>query len=380
MLVLQVTCPQVRHPESLQQMKQLCGSPHLSSQLAVSCADLNHNTWCYGVRGNGGLVGCSNSRLASNGKVRTNGKIGSNYRLHSNGKSRSNGRLGSNGQVGSNGRLPSNGKIPGNMRMGSRRKLQSNGKIRSNGKLGSNGSLVGGRVGSLECQMSCCTEGCGEVQANHVSPSFKSPNRWDTRLTTSVPSQRAPLCQSFTTETMISMDSSSSSSSGEEEDEERREWKEDTLEQRVRTPRLVRTSVFSSQTDLPTYLQGEVSLAHLPREKGKEEEEEGKEDGKEEEEGCMLMEYRRNGITMGKEEFYAEAVWVTDSDSDRFSDGEYCDMDMEKGNATEAAWTVVTIFLVFFFCMAFILTWTMFVLGDYQVSVHLSNPSSPPGP
>ena len=60
---------------------------------------------------------------------------------------------------------------------------------------------------------------------------------------------------------------------------------------------------------------------------------------------------------------------VTDSDSDKFSDGEYLDDDIEKGNAVMAAVTVVIIFLVFFLCMAIMLTWTLLVLGDHQVRV-----------
>ena len=58
---------------------------------------------------------------------------------------------------------------------------------------------------------------------------------------------------------------------------------------------------------------------------------------------------------------------VTDSDSDKFSDGEYLDDDIEKGNAVMAAVTVVVIFLIFFLCMAIMLTWTLLVLGDHQV-------------
>ena len=61
------------------------------------------------------------------------------------------------------------------------------------------------------------------------------------------------------------------------------------------------------------------------------------------------------------------AVQVTDSDSDKFSDGEYLDDDIEKGNAVMAAVTVVVIFLIFFLCMAIMLTWTLLVLGDHQV-------------
>ena len=60
-------------------------------------------------------------------------------------------------------------------------------------------------------------------------------------------------------------------------------------------------------------------------------------------------------------------VQVTDSDSDKFSDGEYLDDDIEKGNAVMAAVTVVVIFLIFFLCMAIMLTWTLLVLGDHQV-------------
>ena len=62
------------------------------------------------------------------------------------------------------------------------------------------------------------------------------------------------------------------------------------------------------------------------------------------------------------------AVQVTDSDSDKFSDGEYLDDDIEKGNAVMAAVTVVVIFLIFFLCMAIMLTWTLLVLGDHQVT------------
>ena len=62
-----------------------------------------------------------------------------------------------------------------------------------------------------------------------------------------------------------------------------------------------------------------------------------------------------------------DVVQVTDSDSDKFSDGEYLDDDIEKGNAVMAAVTVVIIFLVFFLCMAIMLTWTLLVLGDHQV-------------
>ena len=61
-------------------------------------------------------------------------------------------------------------------------------------------------------------------------------------------------------------------------------------------------------------------------------------------------------------------VQVTDSDSDKFSDGEYLDDDIEKGNAVMAAVTVVVIFLIFFLCMAIMLTWTLLVLGDHQVT------------
>ena len=109
---------------------------------------------------------------------------------------------------------------------------------------------------------------------------------------------------------------------------------------------------------------------------------------------------RRSAIILDKEEFYRDAVWVsgkvpqryfkrvlnenlihcvscclcpeiqvTDSDSDKFSDGEYLDDDIEKGNAVMAAVTVVIIFMVFFLCMAIMLTWTLLVLGDHQVKV-----------
>ena len=67
---------------------------------------------------------------------------------------------------------------------------------------------------------------------------------------------------------------------------------------------------------------------------------------------------------------------MTDSDSDKFSDGEYLDDDIEKGNAVMAAVTVVIIFMVFFLCMAIMLTWTLLVLGDHQVKV-VKKPSNP---
>jgi hypothetical protein len=82
---------------------------------------------------------------------------------------------------------------------------------------------------------------------------------------------------------------------------------------------------------------------------------------------CSSLAGRRDALVQDKEQFYKEAVWVSDSDSDKFSDGEYLEDDIERGNAVMAAVVVVAIFTTFFLSLLLLLLWTLLVVGNYQV-------------